>query len=73
MKPKTPYGWVNVIVRGYDYNEKTARYLDRTANPDPGEVAKLNNSISAYYPKNHRADSSSPDNILPRLRRGKRY
>jgi hypothetical protein len=34
MIPKTPYGWFNMVVRGYPYNEKTAYLLDHNFNPN---------------------------------------
>ena len=34
MNPKTPYGWFNVVVRGYPYNERTAYLLDHNFNPN---------------------------------------
>jgi hypothetical protein len=34
MNPKTPYGWFNMVVRGYPYNERTAYLLDQNFNPN---------------------------------------
>ena len=34
MNPKTLYGWFNVVVRGYPYNENTAYLLDHNFNPN---------------------------------------
>jgi len=34
MHPKTFYGWYNVLVRGYNYNEETAYLLDHTFRPN---------------------------------------
>jgi hypothetical protein len=34
MNQKTLYGWFNMVVRGYPYNEKTAYLLDQNFNPN---------------------------------------
>lgn len=34
MRPKTLFGWFNMLVRGYKYNEETAYILDHTFRPN---------------------------------------
>ena len=41
MNPKTPYGWYNMIIRGYPYNKKTAYLLDHNFKPSQRLLSTL--------------------------------
>ena len=48
MNPKTPYGWFNMVVRGYPYNDKTAYLLDQNFNPNRRLLSTLVNQKKEY-------------------------
>ena len=54
MNPKTPYGWFNLVVRGYPYNEKTAYLLDQNFNPNRRLLSTLVDQKKELKFKNRR-------------------
>lgn len=54
MNPKTPYGWYNLVVRGYPYNEKTAYLLDQNFNPNRRLLSTLVDQKKEFKFKNRR-------------------
>jgi hypothetical protein len=43
MHPKTFYGWYNKLIRGYNYNDKTAHLLDHNFRPNRRLLSTLEN------------------------------
>ena len=75
MVPKTFYGWYNVIVRGYAYNDKTATILDDTFRPSP----RLMSIVDRHQPrrrvrknKNSKATRAAVKSLLKQQRKGVR-
>jgi hypothetical protein len=75
MYPKTLYGWYNKIVRGYTYNEKTARILDSTFNPSPRLLSTMGRQQPTGRPmknKTNKAKLSGVRSLLKQHRKAEK-
>jgi hypothetical protein len=64
MYPRTPYGWYNVFVRGYPYNERTAPILDHMFKPSP----RLLSTFGRSSPERRTADNNRSKATMAEVR-----